>query len=131
MRQMTKTEELVAKAKKQLDKLDVSARFSDRQLYNLMVSHLPEVYLPILRWELWMRVKANSNEVCPGWRRCHGALSWCEKCGDVKYMCDETAVCDLHRERRATEEGKSMLTQICNICGNNFINCDCSRTGRR
>jgi hypothetical protein len=33
---------------------------------------------------------------CPGEGRCHGCMSWCDRCGDVDTVCD-AAPCDQHR----------------------------------
>jgi hypothetical protein len=33
---------------------------------------------------------------CPGWGRCHGCMSWCDRCGSVGVTCD-SVLCDRHR----------------------------------
>ncbi|HEY8095023.1 MAG TPA: hypothetical protein VIE65_02880 [Methylobacter sp.] len=41
---------------------------------------------------------------CPGENKCHGCMSWCELCGDVSYVCDDTR-CDTHqRENEVIQE---------------------------
>lgn len=39
---------------------------------------------------------------CAGAGRCHGTMSWCERCGDVRTTCDES-VCDAHPSRADAE----------------------------
>jgi hypothetical protein len=36
------------------------------------------------------------DDVCPGSGRCHGAVGWCDECGNVSDVCDDAA-CDVHR----------------------------------
>lgn len=37
--------------------------------------------------KIWVRFESTGNE-CPGAGLCHGALKWCDVCGDVKHICD-------------------------------------------
>lgn len=29
-----------------------------------------------------------SNDDCPGEGKCHGCASWCDRCGDIRFVCD-------------------------------------------
>lgn len=38
------------------------------------------------------------NDDCTGKGTCHGPVTWCYKCGDVTWVCDDHE-CDLHNQR--------------------------------
>lgn len=42
-----------------------------------------------------VRETCNDGDGCPGEGKCHGALVWCDLCGDVTKTCHEE-VCDAH-----------------------------------
>lgn len=48
----------------------------------------------------WLTDQTREIDPCPGEGRCHGPMSWCDWCGDVDHVCDDTtATCDTHYGR--------------------------------
>jgi hypothetical protein len=62
---------------------------------------LPKTYLePLSRYQIigytWPKPEPIA---CPGEGKCHGCVSWCDYCGDVKEVCDAEWPdrCDRHQ----------------------------------
>ncbi len=47
-------------------------------------------------------------EECPGEGACHGCMKWCDRCGDVAWVCD-SATCDSHRRE---EEIRGQISEL-------------------
>ncbi len=53
----------------------------------------------------------NGDLDCPGEGKCHGCMSWCDKCGDVDCICDFPD-CDVHvRLEEAEAEARQTLNE--------------------
>lgn len=39
--------------------------------------------------------KYEAADACPDAGSCHGAMKWCDRCGDVRDLCDDP-ICDAH-----------------------------------
>lgn len=69
-----------------------------------------------------------SDEECPGAGKCHGCMSWCDRCGDVDTTCD-CEVCDQHhcvscremlgRDDAYGQGGTPALCATCSLAGIN------------
>lgn len=42
-----------------------------------------------------LRLEGYDPSGCPGPSRCHGSMTWCDKCGDVYDVCHDPS-CDTH-----------------------------------
>src|SRR5262249_34369171 len=65
------------------------------------------------------RDAAKPDDACPGEGKCHGCLSWCDRCGDVSRICDALR-CDKHRCKECNEirppATREFWDYVCDIC---------------
>ena len=65
-----------------------------------------------------------TQEDCPGLGNCHGAMKWCDVCGDVTHVCDQRG-CDVHacpacgagKDEPHSVDCEAMPPMACSDCG--------------
>lgn len=66
-----------------------------------------------------VQAKLDDLDECPGEGKCHGCLAWCDRCGDVKTVCDCEG-CAKHRCQECDQikppEHGDFWSYVCDDC---------------